>query len=291
MKTKNKIILFGKRLIYDKKKKVCIYYMDLEKKWKFYTNEKGFLLLLNCFYYVKKILKKYKKKYDINIKNGKEIYSKKSNLKKTGITWTEEEYNNDSMRYIYIIVKSFQRFTEMWSLLESFDSYYTRKENNVLSLGSGPGFESLAYKIFYKNDEKIKMYGIDSIKKWKSAFENFGSFYDIDVLKEEKKFFEFLKKTKINIIILSNVYANYMTNEKGTLFIRKLFFLYNIKFVLINDRSKDLSKFISKFKKYGIYTYFLINKKDHRQIFLTLLSNLNSNGTKKKTFANVPYLK
>ena len=64
MVTKNKIILFGERLIYNTKKK-CIYYMDLEKKWKFYTNEKCFLLLKYCFSYVKRILKKYQKKYDI----------------------------------------------------------------------------------------------------------------------------------------------------------------------------------------------------------------------------------
>lgn len=288
----NKIVLFQNRLIYDKEKAKCIYYMDLQKKWKFYTNKNGFLLLKLCVHYVKKILIKYQHDYKINYKLGKEIYSQKNNLKKTGITWTENEYNNDSMRYVYIIVKSFQRFTEMWSLLESFNLYCKLDfsvGNNILSLGCGPGFECLAFKTFYKNNKNIKIYGIDSINKWKSAFEMFGSFYNIDILNQKNDFFTFLKKKKIDIVILSNVYANYMTNKEGTLFIRDLF-LHNVKYILINDRSKDLSFFVNEFKKYKIYTYYLINEKDHRQICLSLNSlKKKKDILKKNIFPNVPF--
>lgn len=288
----NQIVLFQNRLIYDKEKAKCIYYMDLQKKWKFYTNKNGFLLLKLCFHYVKKILIKYQHDYKINYKLGKEIYSQKNNLKKTGITWTENEYNNNSMRYVYIIVKSFQRFTEMWSLLESFNLYCKLDfsvGNNILSLGCGPGFECLAFKTFYKNNKNIKIYGIDSINKWKSSFEMFGTFYNIDILNQKNDFFTFLKKKKIDIVILSNVYANYMTNKEGTLFIRDLF-LHNVKYILINDRSKDLSFFVNEFKKYKIYTYYLINEKDHRQICLSLNSLKKKKDIfKKNIFPNVPF--
>ena len=51
------ISLFNGRIIYNTKNKQTIYYHDLKKKYKLYTNKKGFNLLFKLYKLVKKYLK------------------------------------------------------------------------------------------------------------------------------------------------------------------------------------------------------------------------------------------
>lgn len=288
------ISYFDNRLCFDSHTQKYFYYADLNKKWKFYTDKFGFFLLKNCSQKAKKILKFLKNKYSINTDLGKNIYFRKSNLKKTGITWTEKEYKNHSFRYVYTKIKLFQRFTETWSLFEEFSKYnVTLPETklNIASIGCGPGFELMAADLFFKDTKHKKLYGLDSINEWKEIFEKNGNNYrfcNIDIF--SNKFEKFLSNKTIDIILLSNIYANYMTNETGSKIIQKI--LENCKYILINDRSKNLTKYIQDLKKNGIFTYFLIEPSDHRQILLSKqklkLHHLQKR-TRAKTFPNVPF--
>lgn len=274
---------FNGRLQYDNVKRKCVYYQDVDKKWRFYTNSTGFKLLYKCFRRIEKIHKLYKKKYNIDVNYGKEIYVNK----KKYITWTKEDYENESFRYVYIYLKAFQRFTEIWSLMERFSSLIQihNKRLKILSLGCGPGFECFAIEKFY-NNKIIDFYGLDNTEEWGVDFKAHGDnyhFYSKDVHGND-----FDKN--IDIVIMSNIFANHMINESGLNTIIYLFNKLKTKYVFINDRSKQLNEPIEFLKKYNIKTLYLINKNDHRQICLH--KNRYSYIKKKNelTFPNVPYL-
>ena len=81
------ISFFNGRIIYDTKNKKTIYYNDLKKKYKLYTDKKGFKLLFKLYKLVKKylnvnlnLIKKKNLNINCTIKDGYNIYSKKFNL-------------------------------------------------------------------------------------------------------------------------------------------------------------------------------------------------------------------
>ena len=65
-------------------------------------------------------------------KTGKDIYRNKPTFKRTRdskefgdaqfVTWSQEEYANLGLQRQYLKLKSYQRFTEAWSLLERADA-------------------------------------------------------------------------------------------------------------------------------------------------------------------------
>ena len=81
-----------------------------------------------------------------------------------------------------------------------------------------------------------------------------------------------------------------MTNDTGSKIIQRI--LNSCKYVLINDRSKNLTKYVLDFKRNGIFTYFLIDPSDHRQVLLSKqklkLQHLKKK-SREKTFTNVPF--
>ena len=84
---------FNDRLIFFKYEKRAIYYTDMNKRYKFNTNNFGFNLLLDLTKIVKRMLELNKKliedkglKYDKILKRGKYIYTSKSSLKTSSIT-------------------------------------------------------------------------------------------------------------------------------------------------------------------------------------------------------------
>lgn len=307
----SKMIYFGGRLIYDEEKKETIYYQDIKKKWKFYTNKEGFNLLYLCYKETQKMLdhnyKLIKQNYDNpeeEIKKGYQIYTKKNSLKKDSksygsgehVTWTIEEYSHLGLQRFYLMVKSFQRFTETWALLERSKSYglFNNIESNlnVASIGGGPGFECLAYDIFFKKyypNIKCNFYVLDLEKNWGEYVRLMGPnyyFYEWDMYKDD--LYKTANIKKLDFVIISNVLVMYMTNPDSYKFMKNL--LENqTKAILINSRSKSV-KAKEELEKMNVLTTNLISNNDDRQILFSL-KKYNFDHQVTNIFPNVPYLK
>ena len=88
---------------------------------------------------------------------GEGIYEVKPSLKCFGTTWSQEEYGHPGLQRMYLLLKSFQRFTETYATLERaeaaglFDAHKASDEPCKLrfaSIGGGPAYELLAIKLF-----------------------------------------------------------------------------------------------------------------------------------------------
>ena len=138
-------------------------------------------------------------------KTGKDIYRNKPTFKRTKnsktfgdaqfVTWSQEEYANLGLQRQYLKLKSYQRFTEAWSLLERadarglFDNFLASNPSSsssstssssssttpivlrIASVGGGPGFELYAcqeyFKYKYKNHNvTLELTSMDYEKTW-----------------------------------------------------------------------------------------------------------------------------
>lgn len=74
-----------------------------------------------------------------------------------GGTWSDAEYGHAGLQGTYLRLKSVQRFTEAWALCEraaargAFSERLLRAPSvRVVSIGGGPGFELLAFDLFFR---------------------------------------------------------------------------------------------------------------------------------------------
>ena len=303
---------FNKRLIYDKSIKKCTYYQDIRKKWEFYTDDEGFKLLYELQTILKNLLnhnmsliKNKNKNYKKIIDEGYKIYINKSSLKKHSkkygsgeyVTWTDKEYHHLGLQRQYLVVKSFQRFTEIWSLLER--SYNKGLFNNlpkniiITALGGGPGFECYTWKMFFNKylpNIKCNFLVLDLEDTWSEYVKLWGKefkFFKWDIYKDD--FYKTTQVTKTDFVIISNVLVMYMTNETSYNLFKSL--LSNgTKGILINSRSKEIEAKKELLKK-GIYTTNLISQDDDRQLIFSLQDYRKSINDSKKIFPNVPFIK
>lgn len=274
---------FNKRLIYTPDK--TIYYTDIRKQFDFYTNKTGFKLLKTLLNNITKMLELNKLKiknknlnFDKLLAEGKKIYIEKQNKnvqKKVG-TWSIDEYKHLGMLHLYIKIKSFQRFTENWSIIEKADqlkpSLFLDIDNNlnVASIGGGPGFELVAFEYYFKHNNKyydknikINFYNIDLVDDWKDYYLlNGGNYYF-----EKGDFFKLDISKKMDYIFFSNTFATYLNNYNGWKSIIKL--LDNCKAIFINDRKKNLNNFKDFIKSNNYYMITILGKYDHRQFIIT----------------------
>ena len=106
------------------------------------------------------------------IREGESIYANKPTLKsKAGVTWSQDEYSHPGLQRMYLKMKSYQRYTETFSLLERAERLGVFKQDlgeakdergliRVAALGGGPGYELLAFRHFFesrKPDVKLEM--------------------------------------------------------------------------------------------------------------------------------------
>lgn len=102
----------------------------------------------------------------------------KPNLRTKGFTWSQEEYSHHGFQRWYLHFKSFQRFTETWAILERSLSAgvldLTKRYLKVASIGGGPGFELLAFKLFFhrhSHHTKLKLASLDLCESWRPYVE------------------------------------------------------------------------------------------------------------------------
>lgn len=302
---------FDGRLIFNKDTNKTTYYQDIKKKWKFFTDKEGYELLLNCYNLIKKLLKKnikLIKKSNQNVKNtinkGYYIYTKKKSLKKSSksygageyVTWSTEEYNHLGLQRYYLIVKSFQRFTETWSLLVR--SYNNGVFDdipdilNIATIGGGPGFECYSFYLFFKKyfpEKKCYFHILDLESNWGEYIKLFGDnfyFKKWDLYNDD--LFDKIKIDKIDFVIISNFLVMYMTNKHSYDLMLKLL-SNNTKAILINSRSKNIEA-KKHLLKLGIFTTNLISNNDDRNIIFSL-KKYNKTKNIKDMFPNTPFIK
>uniref|UniRef100_A0A7S3NIF2 Uncharacterized protein n=1 Tax=Aureoumbra lagunensis TaxID=44058 RepID=A0A7S3NIF2_9STRA len=147
--------------------KACIYFCDRFRRYKFFCQEPGLQLLDALVKINNKLLEVNAKMFSIDPRQaaqeraeGYALYEEKPNLRRRGSeigTWSDHEYGLPGFQWMYLRLKSFQRFCESWALLERckiahiFDSFLTNFSRlGVISLGGGPGYELLAFDWFLR---------------------------------------------------------------------------------------------------------------------------------------------
>ena len=301
---------FNGRIIYDGINNKTIYYQDLKKKWKFYTDEVGLKLLLKCYKKIKlmlienlNLIKKSGKNIQDTIKDGYFIYKNKLSLKKNSssygsgeyVTWTDDEYSHLGLQRFYLTVKGLQRFTETWSLLERSCNYGIFKnipiKINIVSIGGGPGFECYAFELFIKRyfpNVECHFYICDLENKWGDYIDKLGDnyhFFKWDLYKND--IFKVTNLNTINFVIISAFFVMYMENEYSYNLLKNLFDK-GVKSIFINSRAKKIAAKEKLIKK-NIFTTNLIEENDDRQIVFSL-KKYKKKHYLKNIFPNVPFL-
>ena len=231
----------------------CTYYQDRDKRYPFYTNENGYNLLQQLMERNKALLhinhqqiidmaetattggeEAYSK--DVVIRIGQGLYSHKPTLRTRGVTWSTEEYSHPGLQRMYLRMKSIQRFTEVWCLLERCDALgifddvihnAKRREGGgrsiirIAAVGGGPGYELLATKLFFAErapEIELELISMDVCPAWRPYVEQLGfKFVDYDIDNEEGitpiQAAGLEQGQTLDFVILSCVMI-YVTNEK-----------------------------------------------------------------------------
>ena len=152
-------------MVYEMADGSGVFFCDRFRRYKFFCGACG-LGLLKELVGVNAILLKRNKELFVGDKEsqakqraeGYALYEEKPNLRRRGSeigTWSDREYSLPGFQWMYLRMKSWQRFTETWACLERcahaglFDSGGCLYEaERVVSIGGGPGYELLAYDYF-----------------------------------------------------------------------------------------------------------------------------------------------
>ncbi|KAL9178391.1 hypothetical protein ACHAXT_000038 [Thalassiosira profunda] len=190
----------------------CTYYQDREKRFPFYTDERGYNLLQELMDTNKSLLQLNHQMLeeraateaanvecdskDVLIRIGQGLYAHKPTLRTKGVTWSTEEYSHPGLQRMYLRMKSIQRFTEVWCLLERsadlgvFDEVIQNAAPvRVAAVGGGPGYELLATKLFFAQrapDLELELISMDLCPAWRPYVERLGfQFIQYDINNEE----------------------------------------------------------------------------------------------------------
>ena len=285
---------------YDISKYTHIYYPDFNRKYKQFANNTGNCLLKQLNVKVNKILGFLSEKMTQNglnpqdqINEGNIIYETKPNQRK-GITWSDAEYQHLGFQYVYIKVKSIQRFTENYNFLircynNNVFQNISGKPVNIVSIGGGPGFELLAMRMFfnkYFKDTKITLTTIDLSDIWNTSNDILGikfirgSFYDPKIIK---------KINTYDISIMSYVFFHYFDKTGKYKLVNDMIKKKN-KIMMINSRVKKMQS-INYLQNNNLFIHRLIDHYDDRQTIISqnnLINNLKDRRCQ-LPFLDVPY--
>lgn len=149
-----------------------MYFADFNKKWSFYCSHNGAMSLLGMFQKNETPIANLQAQIDASPspslleKEGQEIYSRKPNKISNSVTWSQEEFQHIGFLKQYLQLKSIQRFAEAYSQydraynLGCFQHYQDREKSTpadmtpktirIVSLGGGPAYELVAFRLFMK---------------------------------------------------------------------------------------------------------------------------------------------
>ena len=312
------------RIQYNPNKKECLYYPDRLKIYEFHTNKEGCELLKRLekitkmlLEYNKKLIMENKKNKINNIEEvGIKTYAIKPSLRINNnkrVTWSINEYGHLGFQKIYLELKSIQRFTETYNLLQRvyFRDFFLKYENisetvTFLSVGGGPGFELIAAQYFFEKyfpKIKLELISLDIQKSWEKYTQRIGiEFIESNITNGKIIDLKYFKNSYNDIYLIFSYVLIYVTDDKTVLLIKSLLENDNVKGIFISER-QPRNKIIPLFIKHNIRVIYLLpylkGNKDDRQLLLLKKSNdtsgsglskFNKNSEKKITFPNVPWV-
>ncbi|KAA8497341.1 hypothetical protein FVE85_1070 [Porphyridium purpureum] len=181
-----------------------VYYQDRTKKWAFQTSKEGADLLLELvkanepllawnLSEIDKVESSSRHSRESVLEEGRRMYADKNSMKNEGVTWSIDEYGHLGLQAQYLRLKSFQRFTETWTMLERAQvagvfaeleqsdeeavDLSVRQPVRVASIGGGPAFELLAFQKFFARHFphiQIEYRNLDLQPGWKTYSEMLG---------------------------------------------------------------------------------------------------------------------
>lgn len=283
-------------------KMICIYYQDREKRYPFYTDERGYQLLHRLLEANYELLRmnhrligesalafqlenpgiaskdevleggeiscdNYVDAKDVIIRIGRGLYAHKPTLRTKGVTWSTEEYSHPGLARMYLRMKSIQRFTEIWCLLERsaalgvFDEIFDNKGKigsvvgedeaggpviRIAAVGGGPGYELLATKLFFEermpnSGVQLELTCMDICPAWRHYAEALGfTFVEYDINNEDginPLQAMGLARGELHFCIVSCVMI-YVTNDHVMNMFHNLVLNDGVKAVLVSERGE-----------------------------------------------------
>jgi len=145
----------------------CVYFCDRFRRYKFFAGKAGLALLKALVKVNERLLAENVTHFSADPTEaareraeGYALYEEKPNLRRRDVgTWSDREYGLPGFQWMYLRLKSYQRFGETWALLERYaaaglfpdrpkDDETEATALTVVSLGGGPGYELLAFDWF-----------------------------------------------------------------------------------------------------------------------------------------------
>ena len=155
---------------FDEASGKCTYFQDRRRKWPFTTNEKG-KDLLKALVGANSALRERNRSLLVSAGNaddvereGERLYVEKPTLRgDANVTWSYDEYGHPGLQLYYLKLKSWQRFTETFALLERagrrglFDAPLPEgRPLRIAALGGGPGYELFAAQRYFETVLGVK---------------------------------------------------------------------------------------------------------------------------------------
>ena len=205
---------------------------------------------------------------DVIVRVGQGLYAHKPTLRTKGVTWSTEEYGHPGLQRMYLRMKSIQRFTEIWSLLERCETMGVFDEAllvgggggvaggpagvvRIVAIGGGPGYELLAVKLFFEDrappggaGPRLELTCMDVCPAWRRYAEALGfSFVEYDIDNDERTnplCAMGLEVGELHFCIVSCVMI-YVTNDRTMKMFHDLVHDSGVRAILVSERGERTS--------------------------------------------------
>ncbi|GAB5364277.1 hypothetical protein AAMO2058_000955900 [Amorphochlora amoebiformis] len=255
---------------------IPVYYQGQDRKWKFEVTKDGLVLLEGLVKRTSPLIEKCQEMLRKKVggisrearrieRDGAQIYARKPNKTTNNVTWSQAEYGHLGFHMAYLQLKSMQRFTETYTLLERAHNHGLFRDLDsiknsggkirVASLGGGPGFELLAFEHFCRLHHKglqVEFFSLDLEASWEPYVKMFGyKFLKWDFSKGS--FIEDIKQTiqephadsrrgLVDYVLLSYVFYHYMQTKSCFDMLQNFLNEKGGRAVLISSRFERLDK-------------------------------------------------
>ena len=182
---------------------MCTYFQDRRRKWPFTTSARG-KELLEALVAANAALRKRNTSLlsaagePSSVEaEGERLYVEKPTLRgDANVTWSYEEYGHPGLQLYYLKLKSWQRFTETYALLERahrrglFDAPLPEgRPLRIAALGGGPGYELLAAQRFFADvlgAREVELINTDIQPTWQEYSEALGFRFAVHDITKDK---------------------------------------------------------------------------------------------------------